>query len=128
MPSDKSALQKLLAIENAARAFGFEWPDHNMVIDQAISESEEVREAIELGESAARIQEEIGDLIHTAISLCVFEGFDVEQTMQRAADKFTVRMRAMQKLAAEHGLQSVHGQSLDFQMQLWGQAKESCGS
>lgn len=118
-----TALQELIAIELEARNFGFEWPHKEMIIDQAISECHEVLEAMDAADSPQHIQEEIGDLIHTAISLCLFAGFDVNETMALTAKKFTARIRALKDLALQQGLTNLADQSIDFQLQLWQQAK-----
>ena len=119
-----NALNDLIAIEQDARNFGFEWPHTDMIIDQAISECHEIVDAINQGESAERIQEEIGDLLHTAISLCIFAGFDVEQTLSKVSTKFSKRMAAMHQLAKQRGLESLSGQSIDFMLELWKEAKK----
>lgn len=119
-----SALNDLIAVEQDARNFGFEWPHKKMIIDQAISECHEIFDAINDGESEERIQEEIGDLIHTAISLCIFAGFDVEQTLAKVSTKFSKRMAAMHELAEKRGLSTLSGQSMDFMLELWHEAKK----
>jgi GNAT superfamily N-acetyltransferase len=43
-------LSQLVALERDARSYGFDWPNREMVIDQAISECEEIRAAIADGE------------------------------------------------------------------------------
>ena len=65
-------LHKLIAEKKAAREFGFEWPNQEAVIRQIIDECREIREDIQTNATAAKIQEEIGDLLHAAISLCIF--------------------------------------------------------
>ncbi len=72
-----------------------------MIIEQAIDECREIKEAIEKKEGSNRIQEEMGDLIHSAISLCIYSGFDVEETLDKVTNKFGKRMQAMKKLTYE---------------------------
>lgn len=119
-----STLNALISVEIAARNFGFEWPHKEMIIDQAISECHEIFDAINEGEPEERVQEEIGDLLHTAISLCIFAGFDVEQTLAKVTTKFAKRMTAMHELAKQRGLSSLSGQSMDFMLELWHEAKK----
>ncbi|XVN40450.1 MAG: palindromic element RPE2 domain-containing protein [Rickettsia endosymbiont of Argas persicus] len=71
-----------------------------------------------------RVQEEIGDLLHTAISLCVFLGYDVEETLNKTGAKFTKRMKAVKTLTRKHNLPNLQGQSVEFMLQLWREAKE----
>ena len=116
-------LEKLLAARQEAKAFGFEWANSDRIIHQAISECAEIREAIEDDEPAHRVQEEIGDLLHTAISLCDFMGFNVEETLEKVSSKFDKRFTNLKKLAAQRGLDSLEGQSLEFKLSLWDEIK-----
>lgn len=118
-----NALNDLLALENDAKHFGFDWPNETMIIEQAIDECREINEAIERQESRERIQEEIGDLLHSAISLCNFAGFDVEDTLSKVNIKFGKRMKAMKKLTYELGMSSLEGQSMEYMLELWRKAK-----
>jgi uncharacterized protein YabN with tetrapyrrole methylase and pyrophosphatase domain len=79
----QNSLDNLIAVEKAARDFGFDWPDTEMILNQVVSECQEVREALLNKEPDYRIQEEIGDLLHTAISLCLFAGYNVDQTLKK---------------------------------------------
>lgn len=119
-----NALNDLIAVELEARNFGFDWPNKEMIIDQAISECHEIFAAIHDGEPAERVQEEIGDLIHAAICLCIFAGFDVDETIEKVRIKFAKRMAAMHKLATKRGLTTLSGQSIDFMLELWHEAKK----
>lgn len=120
-----SPLHELIHLEQDARSFGFDWPNEQMILEQTISECHEIQDALNQKESPERIQEEIGDLIHAAISLCVFSGFDVEETVATVNIKFSKRMAAIKKLAQNRGLDNLHGQSFDFMMELWNEAKKN---
>jgi uncharacterized protein YabN with tetrapyrrole methylase and pyrophosphatase domain len=117
-------LEKLLAARQEAKAFGFEWANTDQLINQAISECAEIREAIEDKEPAHRVQEEIGDLLHIAISLCDFVGFDLEETLEKNCEKFDKRFNNLKTLAAERGLSSLEGKSLAFKLGLWDEIKK----
>jgi GNAT superfamily N-acetyltransferase/NTP pyrophosphatase (non-canonical NTP hydrolase) len=118
-----NALHDLLYLENDARQFGFEWPNEAAIIEQAIDECREIKEAIENQEIHERIQEEIGDLLHTAVSLCIFTGFDVDETLSKINIKFGNRMQAIKILTHEIGLSDLKGQSIEFTLELWRKAK-----
>jgi uncharacterized protein YabN with tetrapyrrole methylase and pyrophosphatase domain len=119
-----SPLENLISLEKDARNYGFDWPDEGMILDQAISECEEIRSALACGESSDRIQEEIGDLIHAAISLCVFAGFDPQETVENVTIKFAKRMKLMKELTTARGLNDLKGQNMTFMLQLWDEAKQ----
>ncbi len=105
-----------------AQAFGFNWPDQGMILDQIISECKEIHQEIE-GGCNEKMQEEIGDLLHAVISLCVFSGFDVSETLGKTGAKFSKRMALLKTLTQEQGLESLHGQSIPFMMNLWKKVK-----
>ena len=119
----KQVLNDLLYLENDAREFGFAWPNEMMIIEQALDECREIKEALNQEESRDRIQEEIGDLLHSVVSLCVFAGFDVEETLARVNAKFGARMQAIKSLTHAAGLPNLQGQSFDFMLELWQKAK-----
>lgn len=119
----ETALQQLLTSEKEARDFGFVWPNADMIIDQAVSECEEIKEAITQGQSRQRVQEEVGDLLHTAMSLCFFLEMDVLETLAKTADKFQARMDALKVLAQEAGYADFKGQPMALLNEFWQRAK-----
>jgi uncharacterized protein YabN with tetrapyrrole methylase and pyrophosphatase domain len=117
-------LSRITELEKDSIDFGFCWPDEEAIIKHTISECEEIRDAIKHKEPSHRIQEEIGDLLYTAASLCIFAGFDVEDTFIKVADKFHNRMKKLKAITKEHGLDSLQGQSIEFMLKLWDEAKK----
>lgn len=120
----RNPLQNLILLEKDARSYGFDWPNHEMILEQAIDECREIKEAIDDAEPPERVQEEIGDLLHTTISLCIFSGFDVEETLSKTNEKFEKRMKAIKMLTENHNLPNLQGQSIEFMLKLWKEAKE----
>lgn len=118
------ALSQLIAAEKDARDYGFTYPDAKMILDQVIDECREVSESIEQNESQVRQQEEIADLVHAAIALCYHQGFDVEETVSLAANKFNKRMQAMKAIAASEGVVDMHQLTLKEKLKFWKLAKE----
>lgn len=121
---DHFALQQLIQLEASVRNFGFDWPDIPTIIQQAQSECVEIEEAVDKHESSERLQEEIGDLLHTAISLCLFAGFSVEETLSNVVKKFGGRMDKVRTLTTQQGLSTLKGQSFEFMLNLWNKAKQ----
>jgi len=122
--SNDTALQQLITLEKQVRDFGFNWPDIPTILRQAESECAEIEEVLEKQESSERLQEEISDLLHTAISLCLFAGFSVEETLANVVKKFGGRMAKVQILAEQQGLSTLQGQSFEFMLTLWDKAKK----
>ena len=118
-------LNELILIQQDAINFGFSWPNMSMLIEQIISECKEIEQAYKNNESNHRIQEEIGDLLQAAISLCVFHGFDVKQTILKNNNKFRGRLKALKIITKEQGLSDLHKQPIKLLINLWKQAKKN---
>jgi NTP pyrophosphatase (non-canonical NTP hydrolase) len=119
-----ASLRKLIHLDQESREFGFDWPNQSMIIDQAMDECREIREVLDLQESRERLQEEIGDLLHAAISLCDYSGFDVEETLAKVNKKYGGRIAVLKAITQRRGLENLQGQSLEFMLSIWGEAKK----
>jgi|GEM_PF-414220 len=122
-----SPLEKLIEAELKAREFGFDWPNFQMIIDQAIDECREIQEVIDSKESRLRLQEEVGDLLHTAISMCNFAKINVEETLSATHRKFQNRMDSVKYFAKAQGYESLKGQPTELLLELWHKAKAAEG-
>ena len=120
----KTPLEQLIALEKHARDIGFNWPDIHSILRQAHSECDEIQESFIKKESPERLQEEIGDLLHAVVSLCLFSGFSVDDTLMKINKKFDQRMNKMMDLAQEQGLSTLEGQTFEFMLTLWDKAKK----
>lgn len=119
-----SPLQKLITLEQKSSLMGFDWPNTEAIIDQAISECHEIKCTIEANEGRKRLQEEVGDLLHAAISLCLFEGLDVDETLEHVNKKFEARLEALQQIAKDRGFSTLKSQPFTFLLELWEEAKQ----
>ena len=124
MNKEPTPLDKLIAVEHDTRKYGFDWPNVDSVLDQIDSESREIRQAIAHGESQERIKEEVGDLLHGVISLCVFCNYDVDAILDAGADKFSRRMQLVKEAALKRGLTNLHNQTTEFMLEIWQEAKD----
>ena len=121
--NENTGLAKLIAVDAEACDFGFEWPDAFMIIDQVVNECGEVKDAIEQKDSKDKIQEEIGDLLHAAVSLGLFNGLDIEETINKAAHKLETRIHTLKEISKARGLNSLKDQTIEFKLQLWREVK-----
>lgn len=118
-----SLIKKVEKQQNEAKEFGFDWQYLEQLTDQIRSEAHEVDEAWKL-KNMAHLQEEIGDLIHAALSLSVFCGFDPEETLKKSVDKFQRRYDALVDFVQEDGHENLlHNESYDVMMGYWKKAK-----
>lgn len=116
--------EKMISLERDAREFGFDWPNCDMIIDQIISEAEEIRNDISACETKEKIQEEIGDLLLATLSLCEHFNISLEETYEKTNIKFNKRMTQLKKLSNEAGYKTLHGLPINITMSLWEKAKK----
>lgn len=111
IPRSLPALLRAYEIGSRAAAVGFDWERAEDVIAKIDEEVEELRRAVG-GESPARVEEEIGDLLFALANLCRKLGVEPESALRRANDKFTARFATLERRLASRG-RSVHGASLE---------------
>ena len=87
--------------EKAAKA-GFDWPDWEGAMEAISGEQRELNEAIESG-AHVKIEEELGDLLFSAVNLARFFSVDPENALSRASDKFVSRFTRLENAAVDGG-------------------------
>jgi len=123
-------VNRLYWLEQEADAFGFRWENPEQIMSQIESECQEIRDHLHASKTEATsvmLQEEIGDLLHAAFSLCVFCGFSPSDTLDKTLLKFERRLNAVKQLANEQGLTHLNGHSFDELMHFWATAKQRVG-
>lgn len=112
-------------VQNRARRVGFDWPDISGALEALDSETAEFKEALASGDTAA-VEEELGDLLFSAVNVSRFVKTDAEQALTGATDKFIRRFARVEELAAQRGIDmaSAGPEKLDS---LWREAKETAG-
>lgn len=116
-------LEKLSSLELDAADFGFKWEKAEQIMSQIRSECDEIEVHLQDGDQQ-KLQDEIGDLMHAVLSLCVFCGFNPEETLIQSTNKFERRFLAVKKLAQQAGLKTLNGKSFDELMSFWEKAKQ----
>ncbi|MGC1618210.1 MAG: nucleoside triphosphate pyrophosphohydrolase [Candidatus Acidiferrum sp.] len=96
-----AALEGFQLTRRAAR-IGFDWTNIDGVIEKMNEETEELRKALE-AEDAERSEEEMGDLLFSAVNLARFLQIDPEIALKKANAKFSTRFRRMEELAGRSG-------------------------
>ena len=123
-------LKKIIILENEADKFGFSWEKPQQIIDQIQSECLEIMEHLEPDANETNelaLQEEVGDLLHAAFSLCIFLKLNPEETLKKTIDKFDRRLSAVKQITRDSGLNDLKGKSFDELMQIWRKAKQLVG-
>jgi len=99
----------LVAHELGTRAaeVGFEWANVGDLLEKIEEEVQELRQelAAEPPGSAARREEEVGDLLFAVANLSRFLHFDPESCLRRANQKFQRRFQAMEREILKRGKQ-----------------------
>ena len=96
-----ATMEGLQLTRKAARA-GFDWEDAQGIFEKLREECAELRHAGET-KDAAKVEEEMGDLLFAAVNLARFLDVDPEIALKNANAKFSRRFRKMERLAEAKG-------------------------
>lgn len=117
--------QRAVKLQSRAARVGFDWPGPEPVIDKVREELDEVAAEFARGpvaDNAARLEEELGDLLFVCANLARHAQVDVGAALRQANLKFERRFRAMEAATARDG-QAMAELDLDAQEQLWQRVK-----
>ena len=110
-------------MQEKAAAVGFDWNNHDQVFNKLDEEVLELKEAIEEGDSE-HIQEEIGDVIFTAVNLSRKLGFDSETALTKTISKFERRFKQVEERFKKKE-QSMHNCTLEQLDEVWDAVKDT---
>ena len=113
------ALWRAEKVQGKAAKAGFDWHEPNGALDKLGEELAELQAAMDAGE-AAHIEEELGDLLFTAVNLARKLDIDPEEALTKATDKFQDRFALAEK-QADKPLKELDDAAWD---KLWEQAKK----
>ncbi len=118
------ALPALLRAQNAqkkAGRVGLDWPAIDPVFEKLDEEVAELRSALASGDSRA-VEDEVGDLLFTAVNIARKAGVDAETTLAAATSKFISRFQQVEGLLRMEGrrMEDCSASELD---RLWEKAK-----
>ena len=109
------------ALQKKAKKAGFDWPDISGALDKLSEELEELKTAVAEG---TNVEEELGDLLFSAVNVSRFLKVDPEVALGKATDKFIGRFAKVEEQAAAQN-QSMEGMTLEELDKLWEHAKET---
>lgn len=96
------ALWRAEKIQKKAAKAGFDWPDYTGAFKSLKSELDELSRAIEANDTGA-IQEELGDLLFSAVNTARFFKVDPEDALNASSDKFIKRFSKIEEEATAKG-------------------------
>ncbi|HYW29969.1 MAG TPA: nucleoside triphosphate pyrophosphohydrolase [Gemmatimonas sp.] len=129
LPRGLPSLHRAHRLQDRAAGVGFDWPDARGPLEKVREEVEEVAAHIDatgaITDSDA-LELEVGDLLFAVVNLARKSGVHPALALDRANAKFTTRYGAMERLAAERGLEFA---KLDLEQQdaLWNDVKRAAG-
>jgi MazG family protein len=116
----------LAAYELGVRAaeVGFDWAKAGDLLDKIEEEIRELRQelAAQPASAAARVEEEVGDLLFAVANLARFLRSDPESCLRRANQKFQRRFQAMEQEVVRRG-KKLQGCSLEEMESIWSEIK-----
>lgn len=116
------SLMRSQKIQQKAAKVGFDWDSVDGAIDKLTEEVDELKEAIANGDSK-HIEEELGDVLFSAVNVSRFVKTDSEKALYNACEKFISRFSKMEELANEQNIK-IEETSLEALDELWEKAKQ----
>lgn len=120
IPAGMAELQRSVKLQKRARKVGFDWPSAEPVLDKIDEELAEMRSAMAAGDHDA-IEDELGDLLFTAVNLARQMDVDPGTALRRSNAKFEQRFRAMEETAG--GQDGLDALGLEAMEDLWQETK-----
>lgn len=118
VPKMLPALLRAQRLQDKAANVGFDWEDAAGVLNKIREEINEV----ETSQSAAELEDEIGDLIFSLVNLCRFRRINAEDALRKSTEKFIKRFSYIEQQLTRAGkrVDQADTQELD---RLWEAAK-----
>ena len=117
------SLMRSQKLQQKAANVGFDWDSVNGAVDKLKEEVAELEEAIAENDSS-HMQEELGDVLFSAVNIARFINADAENVLYNACEKFISRFSKMERLAYENNI-VLNEASLETLDGLWEQAKNN---
>jgi ATP diphosphatase len=122
VPRHMPAMLEAFKLGQRAATVGFDWPDADGLFDKLAEESAELHAEVAAGADDA-IQDELGDLLFTAINLARHLKQEPEFALRRANRKFRERFNAMEAEAG--GVEALKDCSAEELERRWQEAKRA---
>jgi ATP diphosphatase len=119
------ALKRASKISERAANFGFDWDDHNGPRGKVLEELDEI-EAARLAGVQSAVDEEVGDLLFSAVNLARHLKVDPEAALASANNKFIRRFQSMESELQEAG-NDLAEMSMEQLEEAWKAAKTAVG-
>lgn len=121
VPRELPALMRATKLQKKAADVGFDWSDVLGALDKLQEEIDELRQAV-LNKDRENINEELGDVLFSAVNVSRFIKTDAEEALTAASDKFLARFTVVEKLAQERSI-DMKASTIEELDKLWDEAK-----
>ena len=118
------ALWRAEKIQKKAKKVGFDWPEVSGAMSKLHEEVAELIEA-QAENDFSHIEEELGDLLFTAVNIARFSDVDPETALHKSCEKFIKRFEFLENEALNSGKQ-LKDMSLEEMEVLYDAAKQKC--
>ena len=112
---------KSLKIQKKAASLNFDWISKDQVLEKVDEELNELKDALK-EKNNKNIEDELGDLFFTLISLSRHLNLDPDQTLKKANQKFIKRFNKMENIIEDKKLKWHNLNAVNFK-NLWNNAK-----
>ena len=112
---------KSLKIQKRAASLNFDWISKDQVLEKVDEELNELKDALK-EKNNKNIEDELGDLFFTLISLSRHLNLDPDQTLRKANQKFIKRFNKMENIIEDKKLKWHNLKAINFK-NLWNNAK-----
>ena len=113
------ALWRAEKLVKKAEKTGFAWPDLEGRLEHLKEETAELKQAVE---EQSNVEEELGDVLFSAVCAAAKAGIDPEMALHSACEKFISRYSAMEQAADAQG-RSLEAYTPAEQLALWQDTK-----
>jgi len=118
VPEALPALMRAQKVQSRAAKVGFDFPNADNAMEKLKEELDEVASS----KNTLKEKEELGDLLFAAVNVIRLSGYDAEECLFAANEKFISRFKGMEALAGAQGA-SLKDFSLEEQNRLWDEVK-----
>lgn len=123
IPRELPALMRATKVQSKAAKAGFDWEEVDGALDKLSEEIGELKAAI-ANKDMTNINEELGDVLFSAVNVSRFVDIDAEESLTDATDKFVKRFKTVEKLALEKNI-DMKESNLETLDALWDEAKKN---
>lgn len=117
------SILRSIKIQKKVSSLNFDWPNYERVLLKLDEEFNELKSAIN-SEKEVQIEEELGDVFFTLISLCRHLSKDPDSIIRKANNKFIKRFNEMENIVEDKNIKW-HDLNEKQILNLWNKAKKN---